>query len=436
MKNSSILIIFLLILIMPVSCNFDLYQKKVTPISEADETSEVLPKNLWTIMVYMAADNDLESAAIEDLNEMENGLLSQEITVLALVDRSTDYDETNGNWSDTRLFKISYDENDDTQIISQRLSCPPLGLTVETDQELDMGNSTVLEKFIDFGKEAFPAEHYALIMWGHGTGWRGQENNTGNKARAFAVDDRSGTCMKLTDFATAISNKGLDVIGFDTCFGITMETICETKNASSYIVGTPGLSPNSGWNYKSFLSKFGNTSLETEDFTESLLSTQNQTTSCIKNSEIEHLRTAFDDFARKMALFITSRDKQEQIYDMLANQVHTYMPATFPCDKFLDVYDIAVKTTELQLDELKFSAETLMTAVSNTGNTNNSDYLQIGVFFITMLQRNVMNVSHEDAYIKGAREFQIEFVKDSLGWVPNLIAKEDSLLDKVFYTSF
>ena len=55
----------------------------------------------WTIAVYMAADNDLESAAIQDLNEMEASI-ENGVTVVALLDRSDGYDGTNGNWDDSR----------------------------------------------------------------------------------------------------------------------------------------------------------------------------------------------------------------------------------------------------------------------------------------------------------------------------------------------
>ena len=45
----------------------------------------------WTVAVYMAADNDLEAAAIQDLNEME-AAVGDGVTVVALLDRGGGYD--------------------------------------------------------------------------------------------------------------------------------------------------------------------------------------------------------------------------------------------------------------------------------------------------------------------------------------------------------
>ena len=35
-----------------------------------------------------------------------------------------------------------------------------------------MGNYNVLKNLINFAKSEYEAEQYALIIWGHGTGWR------------------------------------------------------------------------------------------------------------------------------------------------------------------------------------------------------------------------------------------------------------------------
>lgn len=105
-------------------------------------------------MVYMAADNDLESAAIADLNEMEGVQLTDApISIIAILDRHTAYDMTNGNWSDTRVFEVSSDPNGiNATIVSSRLDCPDLGLSKESETELNMADPLVLARFMTFAQ--------------------------------------------------------------------------------------------------------------------------------------------------------------------------------------------------------------------------------------------------------------------------------------------
>ena len=39
--------------------------------------------------------------------------------------------------------------------------------------EVDMASPTVLTTFLRHGIQTYPADHYGLILWGHGAGWRG-----------------------------------------------------------------------------------------------------------------------------------------------------------------------------------------------------------------------------------------------------------------------
>jgi len=62
------------------------------------------PEADWTIMAYYAADTNLEAAIMSDLDEFEvGGGSSAHIRVIVLLDRSPEYDESNGNWSDVRV---------------------------------------------------------------------------------------------------------------------------------------------------------------------------------------------------------------------------------------------------------------------------------------------------------------------------------------------
>ena len=229
--------------------SFGLFVSCQNPVENLASVRKKESKAL-TLMVYMAADNDLETHALANLKAMERAV-TDDINVLALLDRSELYDETEGNWTDTRLFELVHDEGNGSSIKSQRLSCPKLGLTASENIELDMANPQVLKGFIEFCKSSYPAENYALVIWGHGSGWK-----------AFAIDDRSDSYMSVKELGQAVRNQGLCVIGFDTCFGGVLENLYELKDCADFTVASPGVTPGCGLDYQLLLE-----SLSSEDCT-------------------------------------------------------------------------------------------------------------------------------------------------------------------------
>jgi hypothetical protein len=64
----------------------------------------------WTIIVYMDGDNNLEPFALADINEMELGA-SDSVEIIVLVDRAKGYDTSEGDWKDSRIYRIRKDKN-------------------------------------------------------------------------------------------------------------------------------------------------------------------------------------------------------------------------------------------------------------------------------------------------------------------------------------
>ena len=63
--------------------------------AEEDEQNEIEEEIKLSLMIYMAADNDLESYALQNLNLMETADY-EGINVLVLIDRAEGYDEKDG----------------------------------------------------------------------------------------------------------------------------------------------------------------------------------------------------------------------------------------------------------------------------------------------------------------------------------------------------
>jgi len=80
----------------------------------------------------MAADNNLGSDALSDMNEMEEAYKysKDQVNVIAQFDRCKEYDTTNGNWEDCRRYKVGsdYDTAEITSEVVMEMRIVRIGL--------------------------------------------------------------------------------------------------------------------------------------------------------------------------------------------------------------------------------------------------------------------------------------------------------------------
>lgn len=416
------------------SCDF--FEAKSLPHSEIIEI--IKPKTLWTFIIYMAGDNELSSVLIDDLNELEAAnAVSDELQIFALVDFAGNGIE-NYN-SGTSLYKIKNDENDSSHIVSEKISCETLGIKMEeTGAEKNMSDKEVLQKLIDFVKAESPSDEYGLIMWGHGTGYR---NGNIQNGKGLAVDDNSEDFMSIVDFGEAVRNKGLSVIGFDTCFGMLLETVYEIKDVGKYFIGSSGLVPVSGWDYKTLFSDFSKELHSSKDLSlEFCKIAKNQFDnqySAEEKIEISYLDLArvndihkeFEKFAKSLSEKIVDIGRQTKIFERIFFEVKSYYGNTSPTDMYLDLYSFVEKMLEDGYVEAENFRNLLL---------ENGERLNIAVHFIPLLYSNVTAERHGSSYIKNEETYnekKLKFVEENQFWVPSL-PPSNSVLDKLFYTNF
>jgi len=426
------------------------------------DTQGVPAGRKWTIMIYMAADNDLEAAAIADFNELEAVALNgTPITILVLLDRNPGYDKTNGDWSDTRVFEIKTDPKGLTPtIISPRINCPELGLTVNTETDLNTADPLVLSSFIDFAKREYKADRYALFIWGHGTGWRGgvQNNVLPMPYKAIAIDDTRNQYMSLPSFGKAVAGKGLSLIAFDTCYAALLEVVYQIKNDAELFVGSVGAIPSTGWDYTTLFTDFlKKPNLSVDNLGDSI---QNQfsmqysgldyaTISQIKLSQVDNLFTSFNNFAGTVATAITTAGVRTIVLKKILDDVESYYFTTFPSDLFIDIYDfsnkIAAIRTSITTDPswqntILSTASTLDAALTSAVKSSwakNGTTNKLGIYVIPLQNVGVPDSSHDLAYIRNSMHMdKSAFVNNSQNWVPNITPQSNSLLDKLFYWTY
>jgi len=332
-----------------VTVNFNYYE----PVVNHDST--------WLVLVYLDGDNNLEESAIDDLNEMENALYKQldnpnrnQLNILVLFDRASEYDSSNGDWTGTRLYYVQPDS--DTSKINSTL--------LENYGELNMGNPATLSNFISYAKQNFTYQHLMLILWNHGGGARIKsdiQTNTFSIEKAVCWDEGNSTdCLYLDEVQQVLSanfssaNK-LDIIGFDACLMGTVEVAYEFRDLASYMVGSMHTEQGDGWDYESLF--YGGTSncpqldpssitaadmairavKSYRDFIEATYSNSGETMAAIDLSKLPALKTKID----QLAVSIYSENKKSNIETIRDSSIHFYDSdddsISYP---YFDLYDL------------------------------------------------------------------------------------------------
>ncbi len=437
----------------------------------AQVISPLVTEREWSILVYMGADNNLEASALEDLYEMEQSLLNTaQVNVLVLLDRSAQYDTSNGNWSGAKLLKLKTGKASGiNSIISEEIDCDLLSIKIGSSVSLDMSSPYVLESALSFMKELYPANHYGLVIWGHGTGWRGEDSELyeENLFKGFAYDDSSQTYMTLKQLGNALerneNGSKLDFLAFDTCFASELEVLYELKDSAEYIVGSEGLLLYSGWNYQKLFDYFQDTTDKSaenlcqcavQQFSEQFKSSQRASIAAVNTSYISELFKNFDIFMANAGSKITSRTIRDDVLGLLYSNTNCdterYCYGCENSDVYLDVIS-AVTNLTYYFATLGISLSTYYSNVKNSiskvviyswasdrsdmSSAFSANKAGIGMYFSTLGSNGMLLTVHPAAYIKNKTSEQISFVTESNGYVPSSVTGS-SLLDKLFYTSF
>jgi hypothetical protein len=235
------------------------------------------PQREWTVMVYMNAKNNLEPFALDNFHDMAQVGGSKDVNLVVELGRPVNhrYTTDDGNWTGVYRFAV------------QRNANPVPGESVGhvTAPQDDMGKSDTLRQFIEWAKSAYPANHYMLVVWNHGQGWRfqmaaneslrtlsmramGDERQfTAAPAatpalggyRAVSADGDTGSILFNSEVEKVVAadfpSQPLDVLGFDACLMAMMETAYALAPNTRYLVASEELEPGAGWQYSPWLTQ-------------------------------------------------------------------------------------------------------------------------------------------------------------------------------------
>ncbi len=187
----------------------------------------------WTVMVFSNGDNNLEVTAIGNLDQMEQvDLRNVSAACVVQIDRSaTDAglgytgalvpstDTSGGNWSDTRRGSVRFDGVMWTYSTA-------LSPAIASQPELNMGDDATLINFVQWATDVAPARHYALVLLGHGEGWRGCSH-----------DYDPGGYLRMDELRDAFDAIGhVDVLALHMCVMQMAEVATEVIGEADYLV--------------------------------------------------------------------------------------------------------------------------------------------------------------------------------------------------------
>lgn len=255
-------------------------------------------KKKWTVMVYLAGDNNLDGAGVTDLSEMKQVGSNAAINVVCQFDRE-------GARLTTNRYYITKGGSADKDIVAK------LG-------ETNTGDPKVLADFINWSAKNYPAEHYVLVLWNHGSGWddtniykaargalklsitrkgegvaasRGARTpklsagagsvslgqlrtisnkrfrralfsstiETAIKTRAIAFDDNAQDFLDSVEMKRVLSGakkvfgQKIDILGMDACLMNMAEVAYQVRDSCQITVGSEEVEPGDGWPYHKIL---------------------------------------------------------------------------------------------------------------------------------------------------------------------------------------
>lgn len=210
----------------------------------------------WTVMVWMAGDNDLEAFGEKDIAELKRIDAIDEANVVVQFDSMKD--------DNTRRYCLKHGTRVAQDVVAS------LG-------ETNTGDPAVAVDFFRWGIEQYPAERLLAVIWNHGSGIddtnvyaRGvpirrrralfQTTAVASaRDRAIAFDDTSQDFLDNLELKRVLAEvkrrtgRVIDVLGFDACLMNMVEVAYQLKGTAKVVVGSEEVEPTDGWPYHQVL---------------------------------------------------------------------------------------------------------------------------------------------------------------------------------------
>ncbi len=285
----------------------------------------------WTVLVYMNGKNDLEVAGLYNLNKMEMVGSNASLNIVTETGRMNGQQNDvsfDGNWTGSRRFYITQDTNEE-KVKSK---------AVQKFDSVDMGDWKHLVDFAKWGMKNYPARHYALIVWNHGSGW---VTTKGFVNKGISYDFETKNHISTPELGAAMKEIGkVDILAYDACLMQMAELLYEVRDYADYVVGSEETVPGTGFPYDTILRSFAAGTGTSEELAAGMVSGyegfysskgKKVTLSAVRMSALGDFMTAFDAWTEALL----ASDKKPQI------KAKAYSAAEYADKDNKDLYDFA-----------------------------------------------------------------------------------------------
>ncbi len=297
-------------------------------------TTPVMGK--WTVIVYMNAANNLEQFSAPNIDQMER--VANNPDVRFVVQWKEAEVLNNGSvFNGTKRYLVKPDTH--TGLASQMVQ--------DMGSGVDMGDKQTLRDFIAWSKANYPAQHYCVVVWNHGNGWR-QMPFVQFITRGVSYDDETGNAIATTELPYALGPDKLDIVAWDASLMQMLEVAYEIRNSASFVVGSEESPPGQGFPYDLVFAPMRDNPDDTpknltKGFIDGMLAvpgyaSQKIEESSIDTSKLPALATALDALAGE--LIVNGGSFNQAIINARAN-AQSYKPVNNRV--YRDLYDLCIK---------------------------------------------------------------------------------------------
>jgi hypothetical protein len=334
----------------------------------------------WTLLIYMAADNDLEPLANANLKAMAKVELPPEVNVIVQVDRPSQV--TNRYWIRSRKVEL-----------------------LDSMPGIDTGDPANLRAFIDWGTGTFPSRYTGLVVWNHGGGWDNPKVDDSAKRRLrrrplpnngtrLAIDDSAGDFLSDQEFREALETSAagkVDILACDACLMGMLEIAYEMRNVATYFVASELIMPAPGWPYRAVLKELAERpDMSPRAFAQAIVETYavhcdpkaTATLAAVDLRRVEAWARGVDRVAREAGRLLKTEPNRQRVTEARKNMLETSDPEYLDFGDCLRTLARPFETDAAFMQAAKAALENFKAAVLAVGTTATAkNYSGWSIFF-------------------------------------------------------
>lgn len=290
------------------------------------------PHKHYTILTYIAGDNNLEPFIDYNIKSMAEGA-NKNVNILAFINRKKNSKKFSKQLVITKN-KIEQEDN--------------------VFYNLDSGKPETVIKAVRWAFTNYPADHYMLVLWDHGSGSLNRQ--IFNMPKAVCYDDTTGSYLKDFDLISILEHtnnilgRKLDILAFDACLMAELEIAFVAEPFVDYMVSSQEVIPGYGYDYEPLISYLKNSFVKPAELTKVAIDSYhrfyknmstNYTLSSLDLSYIKPLVHAFNNIST-MLLKCLEYQQESDVTRAIVNAASPHHVLRFEKNHYMDIYNFLI----------------------------------------------------------------------------------------------